>query len=43
MKPPNGIQNQKIEALNMRGLLIAVVLGFAVGIIIIQPLGISLF
>ncbi len=43
MKPPNGIHNQKRGALNRRGLLIAIVLGFAVGIIIIQPLGISLF
>ncbi|MGC1514130.1 hypothetical protein [Maribacter sp. Hel_I_7] len=43
MKPSNGLQNQKIGALNRQGLLIAIVLGFAVGIIIIQPLGISLF
>ena len=43
MKPSNGIHNQKIGALNRLGLLIAIVLGFAVGIIILQPLGISLF
>ena len=43
MKLANGIHNQKRGALNRRGLLIAIVLGFAVGIIIIQPLGISLF
>ncbi|HEA21966.1 hypothetical protein LCGC14_0450320 [marine sediment metagenome] len=42
MKPPNVINNQKIRALNGRGLLIAAAIGFAVGIIIIQPLGISL-
>ncbi|WP_445955184.1 AlbA family DNA-binding domain-containing protein [Yeosuana sp.] len=43
MKPPNGIHNQKRGGLNRQGLLIAIALGFAVGIIIIQPLGISLF
>jgi len=43
MNQPNGIHNQNIGALNRRGLLIAAAIGFGVGIIIIQPLGISLF
>ena len=43
MKPPNGIDNQKRGGLNRQGLPIAIVLGLAAGIIIIQPLGIFLF
>ncbi|WP_412559896.1 helix-turn-helix domain-containing protein [Winogradskyella sp. MIT101101] len=43
MNQPNGIHNQNIGALNRRGLLITAAIGFGVGIIFIQPLGISLF
>ncbi|TVZ28774.1 putative DNA-binding protein [Gillisia sp. Hel_I_86] len=43
MKLSKGIHYQKRAALNRRDLLIASVLGFAVGILIIQPLGLSLF
>ena len=43
MNQPNGIHNQKIGALSRRGLLIASAIGFAAGILIIQPLVISLF
>lgn len=43
MEMPERNNKFKREALNRRGLFMAIAIGFTVGIIIIQPLGNSLF